>query len=412
MSKTNPSGRTLLQKVVIAVKEDGPIGLIIRPLKKIKHTYFTPRARIFSMVNKDDLYHVDWVDSPYRPKQVKKKTSYDVAWVMSPPGATSGGHQNIFRFMRYMEEAGHKCTIYLYSTLLSTPVPTILTDIEKTFPKLRAEMRWITNGLDIPKEHDAVFATGWETAYPVFRADIPRKFYFVQDFEPYFYPVGSESTLAENTYSFGFHGITAGEWLAKKLHDDYGMSTDSFDFSANTKHYVRTNDGYRKDVFFYARPVTARRAFELGVETLEVFSNQNPDSVIHLAGWDVSNYKLPFQYVNHAAMNPKDLPELYNKCSAALVLSLTNMSLLPLELLSCGTIPVVNDAPNNRLVSNNPFIKYAAPSPVTLANAMSEVVNAKDQTQNSRKAAMSLEGADWSKSGEQFIKAFVKGMQQ
>lgn len=412
MPRTNPSGRTLLQKVVIAVKEDGPTGLIIRPFKKIKHTYFTPYAKIFSMVNKEDLYHVDWVDSPYSARPVKKKASYDVAWVMSPPGPTSGGHQNIFRFMRYMEEAGHSCTIYLYSTLLKTPIPTILNDIEKTFPRLKAEMRWITTGADIPVGHDAIFATGWETAYPVFRANVPRKFYFVQDFEPYFYPVGSESTLAENTYNFGFRGITAGGWLAKKLHDDYGMITNSFDFSANTKHYVRTNDKYRKDVFFYARPVTARRAFELGIETLEIFSRQNPSCTIHLAGWDVSNYRLPFKYVNHAAMNPKDLPELYNKCAAALVLSLTNMSLLPLELLACGTIPVVNDAPNNRLVSSNPFIKYAAPSPVMLASAISEVINANNQVGNSKKAAKSLKGADWSKSGEQFITAFVKGMQE
>ena len=60
---------------------------------------------------------------------------------------------------------------------------------------------------------DAVFATGWETAYPVFNdAGDARKCYFVQDFEPLFYPVGSEYVLAENTYRFNFFGITAGKW--------------------------------------------------------------------------------------------------------------------------------------------------------------------------------------------------------
>jgi hypothetical protein len=44
----------------------------------------------------------------------------------------------------------------------------------------------------------------------------------VQDFEPYFEPVGSYSTFAENTYRFGFHGITLGEWLSKKLTNEYG----------------------------------------------------------------------------------------------------------------------------------------------------------------------------------------------
>ena len=53
-----------------------------------------------------------------------------------------------------------------------------------------------------------------------------KKCYFVQDFEPSFFAPGSEWGFAEDTYRFGFHGITAGHWLADKLRNDYGMPTD------------------------------------------------------------------------------------------------------------------------------------------------------------------------------------------
>ena len=134
------------------------------------------------------------------------------------------------------------------------------------------------------------------------------------------------------------------------------MTTHPFDFAAEMTLYKRTNDSRRKDVFFYARPVTMRRGFELGCMVLADVKKRRPDIRIHMAGWDVSEWKVPFEYVNHGAMSLEELSPLYNKCAVALVMSLTNLSLLPLELASCGTIPVVNDAPNNRLVSDNPCI--------------------------------------------------------
>ena len=36
-----------------------------------------------------------------------------------------------------------------------------------------------------------------------------RKYYFIQDFEPYFYPVSTDFALAEDTYKLGMKAITA-----------------------------------------------------------------------------------------------------------------------------------------------------------------------------------------------------------
>lgn len=398
-----------LKKIFRVLRKNGPLGVLIKILLKLQKFLHPRRHEVGSMVALDDLFAADWVNQPFKPLPVTKKSSYDVAWVMSPPGKTSGGHQNLFRFMNYLEKEGHNCTIYLYSVHHYKEIAEIEKDISGSYPKLKAKMQWIESGKDIPA-HDAIFATGWETAYPVYSAVAKRKFYFVQDFEPYFYPVGSENILAENSYKFGFHGITAGGWLSQKLNSEYGMKTSHFDFSADSGLYKRTNPERRKDVCFYARPVTSRRAFELGIYTLTLFAKKNPDATIHMLGWDVSDYDLPFNCVNHGSMSIDELPEIYNKCAAGLVLSLTNMSLLPLELLACGVIPVVNDGPNNRLVSDNPHIYYAEPSPLELANALSDIVNRSDQVAMSEKAAKSMGNASWDDSGKVFTSAFDEAM--
>lgn len=407
----------LKKKIMTAtrvLKTKGAVEVAILALQKIQNKkarkHFSKSGRtkvgkeIISMASHEDILSADWTQphKPANPKKSTPKQPFTVNWVMSPPGKGSGGHQNIFRFIKYLEDAGHTCNVYLYSTSHFPTVAEIKQILRESYPKTNASIKWLHKQPLAPA--DAIFATGWETAYPVFNhGGTAKKFYFVQDFEPLFYPTGTDVILAENTYHFGFYGITAGGWLSKKLHDDYGMQTDHFDFGADTSLYVHDNQNKRKEIFFYARPVTARRGFELGVMALEVFAKIHPDYTINMAGWDISDYRLPFKANNLGTVNVEDLSSIYNRCSAALVLSLTNMSLLPLELLACGTIPVVNDAPNNRLVSNNPYIAYSAPTPAALARKLSEVVTKPNLEAYALKASRSVQGTSWDKAGKKFI---------
>lgn len=379
----------------------------------------TPTAGRFSLnmlTTFDDVVNVDWTVEPHWKSNPRHLGAgpFTTAWIMSPPGQSSGGHQNLFRFISYLEKAGHSAKIFLYS---SSPVPIDLKAVHDmlaesvAYPRLAAPIEIYDPKRGVGADVDALFATGWETAYPVFRdGSNARRFYFVQDYEPAFYAVGSENQLAENTYRFGFEAFTAGRWLATKLADEYGMTTHPFDFASDLSLYQRTNDQRRSDVFFYARPVTMRRGFELGVTALAELKRLRPQTRIHMAGWDVSNWEVPFDYVNHGAMNIDELSPLYNSCAAALVMSLTNMSLLPLELLSCGTIPVVNDGPNNRLVSNNESIAYTPLSPGALARRIAEILDDPEQVAKSRAAAASVANLSWDDCGRQFVDAFEEAM--
>ena len=188
------------------------------------------------------------------------------------------------------------------------------------------------------------------------------------------------------------------------------MVCDDYDFGADKKLYQVSNVGARNGIFYYARPETERRGFELGVMALELFHKKHPEVVIHLAGSDVSSYAIPFPYENHGIMKLSELSEIYNQCSAGLVLSLTNMSLLPLELLSSGTIPVVNDAENNRLVSDNENIHYVEASPISLADALSQAHFKNQNSSYSEKIAGSVNASGWDDAGEKFVEIITNDL--
>lgn len=395
------------------VRREG-IGSTVRYARR-KISGATAPQRSTLLVANEDAAAVDWtIPERWASSPIAVEAGpVRIAWIMSPPGRESGGHQNLFRFINFAEQAGHECRIYFYHAAGGVDIPSIRTMLTESeaYPSLRAELSVYDPEHGVAPDTQAIFATGWETAYPAYRDDsLAKRFYFVQDFEPSFYPLGSEAILAENTYKFGFHGITAGGWLAHKLSTEYGMTTDHFDFAVDKGHYNVTNTGRRNEIFFYARPVTPRRAFEFGLLVLEAFAEQRPDVTINLAGWDVSNWKIPFAYQNLSSLQLSELNQVYNRCAAGLVMSLSNMSLLPLELMSSGVTPVVNDGPNNRMVSDNPFIEYVPTSPAAIARKLVEVVDRPDAVERSLAMSASVDSVDWEASGAAFVDAFERAM--
>ena len=78
---------------------------------------------------------------------------------------------------------------------------------------------------------------------------------------------------------------------------------------------------------------------------------------------------------------------------------MTNVSLVPHEMLAAGCIPVVNDAEHNRIVLDNPHVRYAPPTPHALASALDEVVAVKDCTSRAASASASVSSASWDIAG-------------
>lgn len=289
-------------------------------------------------------------------------------------GRGSGGHLNIFRFIVNLVDLGYECRIVVCNSMGPIDGEWLAADIADWFQPMDAKV-YFWPEQEIPQAH-FTFATGWQTAYAVnaFRGTVHR-YYLVQDFEPYFYPLGTEYVLAEQTYRLPFHAVTAGGWLAGKLQNDYGMPASAVGFSYD-KHLYRPLPRRTKErhVLFYARPVTARRGFELGILVLTEIARRLPDVKFILAGWDVSEYDIPFEHLNAGIVPLDELPDLYSQCDAALVISLTNLSLLPLELMACGCAVVSNSGPNVEWLLNDGNAAIADMSIASLADALERVL--------------------------------------
>lgn len=342
--------------------------------KKVIESLESKRSAIFT--KNDILGFYDF--TLYKPLgpiyQEGSAKANTVTWVVPAYGKGSGGHLNIFRFVYLLEKLGYECRIVIVGSHPEYNTKEAKKQISEWFFPLKAQ---VYDGIaSIPASY-YILATSWQTAYYVRNfQNAKHKCYFVQDFEPYFYAVGSDFALAEATYSFGFNSITAGGWLAEKLRTEYGGKTYPIGFSYDRALYKvkkRTRITGRK-VFFYARPPTPRRAFELGLITLNEIVKRIPNVEVIFAGWDVSSFTIPFAHVNAGTMNVSDLPDLYSQCDAALVLSFTNLSLLPLELMACGVPVVSNRAPCTEWLLNDRNSILTAAVPELLADAVCELL--------------------------------------
>ncbi len=359
-------------------------------------------------VEKKDIIAAQWYKKTKKPHQPSAKFPLTLNWVIPPMGQGSGGHADIFRTIHFLENKGYKCRLYFYDALGTSSLKEIQNNL-KYYAPIKSEVYYNQENM---KDCDGIFATNWYTAYPVFNfKGNAKKYYYIQDFEPFFEPVGTYSTLAENTYKFGFRGLTLGKWLTKKLSTEYGMECDYFELGSEPKeYYLIDNPKPRNKILFYARPVTPRRGFELGILALERFHKKHPEYEIHFLGWDMDRYEIPFPFVDHGVLKTEQLNELYNECIAGLVLSFTNMSLLPLEMLSSGCIPVMNDAEHTRMVSYKDHLLYAEPTPEALAEELSKAVSvtkaqAEKQAQQASRYAQSFK---WDDSNEKIDKILRK----
>lgn len=335
-------------------------------------------SKLPAMPQFEDILKADYLNHPYQAPQKLSKENLNIAWVTPPVGPGGGGHTTIARFVKYLQKQGHQVTFYLYNNNSLAQTPEEAQDIFRLSYGIDVMVREVKDF----DGQDVVFATSWETAYSVFNLHQPNlhKFYFVQDFEPIFFGVGSRYMLAEATYKFGFYGITAGKWLTQKV-SQYGMSADYFDFGADSEIYRPKGEiKKQKKIAFYARAHTERRGFELGIMALKIFKDRYPGYTIEFFGQDMSSYEIPFEFIDRGILNKDELAQIYHESVACLVLSLTNVSLLPLELLVAGCIPVMNTGDNNSMVLGElEDIAYAEAYPTALAEQLCRAVERTDK---------------------------------
>src|SRR6266481_1519979 len=248
-------------------------------------------------IPQDVLRDYNWVLSQDCPARLQTPDSgpLRINWIIPDVGRGIGGLLNIFRTIHQLEHWGHKQRVYVVGRSAASGEQIKELVRKYYFPILTDVEIYAGNVVD----SDALVATSWRTAYVARTlSNTVRKFYFVQDLEHLFYPEGSLCEFAKQTYRWGFHGITLGQWNADVLSREFGMECSAFGFSYDRGIYSPNgshslSDG-KKRVLFYARPSTERRGFELGILALSLVAKRMPDTEFVLVGFPPQSIRLPF----------------------------------------------------------------------------------------------------------------------
>lgn len=364
-----------------SVVRDGILSLQRRNSEDIKRR--TIRRLIRSLSDRFDITALDFpllpqdIADSYRlnletpPRRENVVTALNVAWLCTPPGPGSGGHTTLFRMVQGMEERGHRCTLLLYNRHGS--------DMSRAESTIRRHWPWLQSRVvtvpDVIKGYDACVASSWETAHVLAQRSAMtavHRFYFIQDFEPFFYPRGSLYSLAEDSYRFGFTSIALGNMVAGALREHVGISVAKVPFGCDASIYSLENAGSRKGIVFYARETCDRRGTLLGKLALTEFHARHPEQPIHVYGDPLPSWSVPHHH--HGKLSPEHLHHLYNQGLAGLALSFTNISLVAEEMLACGMVPVVNDHPYAREDLPSAGVLWAPATPAGIADALCRAV--------------------------------------
>ena len=310
-----------------------------------------------------------------------------IHWVIPNFTPGLGGHMTIFRTIDYLERCGHDCTIWVHSEMKGDK-PSRLSSLHKRiidqcFIKLKTDQVYMLGNTNEDLERvsgDVVIATDRMSAYPVLgMRKFTKRFYFVQDYEPFFFAKGTSTVLTEQTYSaiHEFSCICASPWL-KNMMTEQGNPAISFPLAVDTNTYYQPKEIKRSKntIAFYVRRSTPRRLYQLGVLALRaLFDLGDSFEIVTFGENDLPDLGIPVKITHAGILNAESLSTLYQRCTVGLVLSGTNYSLVPNEMMACG-LPVVDiDATHTRLSYTPETAVLAQPNPQTLALSLSQLLN-------------------------------------
>ena len=267
-----------------------------------------------------------------------------------------GGIFTILRFADYMKRVkGVDSRFAVLGSMDETQAARLIAD---SFPALsdgRVQSFDLYENVYDFDPSDAAIATLWSTAYPMLHFNqTKRKFYFIQDYEPLFYPAGSISAQVEATYSFGYYGIANTPTIKEIYHDKYGgkakyflpcVDTNVFHPAAENTHHLKE----QMTIFFYGRPKHPRNGFELGAQAFRILKKRMGEKIRIIAAgdnWHPQEYDLTGIVENLGLLDYEDTAELYRGCDVGMIVMFTrHPSYLPFELMASGCLVVSNFNP-------------------------------------------------------------------
>jgi glycosyltransferase involved in cell wall biosynthesis len=301
------------------------------------------------------------------------------------------GIQTIFRFMEKLSIEGVQNTIIIYDNP-SMDIQKMRADIQEYFPRLK---NYTIVVFSEDKEQDlrnlpasdVAFCTIWVSAYLLLRYNkTKRKYYFIQDYEPLFYVAGSTFALAESTYRFGFKGMVNTPGLLAAVNQRHGMEGVSFIPTVNKERYYpdSSRDDSKVRIFFYARPLNPRNAFNLGILTIKHLLDKYGDKIeVITAGavWDEAQYGLKGRITNLNLIKSLDeVAAVYRGCHIGFAYMMNKHTTYQmLEYTASGMATVMNNNEDHGWLHKDEVnCLLAEPSPAAMAEKIGVLVESKE----------------------------------
>lgn len=317
----------------------------------------------------------------------------------------TGGHTSIIRLGSLLVERGYEVSYISYD---NQPIQGMSDVLKANYSHAKGSCISFEQAKII--DFDLILATNWISVY---WAKLLKgyKVYFVQDYEPYFFMVDEEYELAKETYELGFHIISLGKWNIEQINKfclNRGLqSFIDFPYEPSEYQYEKKEFKKKKDIKIavYTKENGKRMANLMQYMLLKA-KNELGDRGYHL---DITFFGLDNKYKvivghNHGRLNKTEMHQLYLESDFGFVASMTNISLVPYEMIGSG-LPVIEF----KTGSYTSFLPKQSAILVdynylTLADALENYINNPKKTEELTIMALdAVKHLSWENSCNQFV---------
>ena len=272
-----------------------------------------------------------------RPDEIK-----NVGIILFSIKKYEGGVTSVLRLGTGLAKLGYNVTYVIYGNLSEKE---LLANAKFNLPSFSGEIKKASDCSN--KDFDVVVATSWRTVYKL-NDYLAYKMYFVQDFEPYFFKLNERYLLAKLTYELGMHIVSLGQWNINQIRKECGSTPSKLDYIDFPYEKSEYNCTEKRDYNNYL----GKKKYKIAVYIKED-GKRIPNIVQYIliqATRDLRNYGIELE-INFFGLNAKystavgknlgklsksELAKLYRESDFGMVASMTNISLVPYEMIATG----------------------------------------------------------------------------
>jgi len=295
--------------------------------------------------------------------------STEICWVVLPTGPDGGGARTISRFINALDGLGFTQKIQIWSTDHF--------DLEAQ-SKIWHENFYVPFDIEIVKfnsgrDANFVFATAWQTAIPAASKQCKHRLvYLIQDDERSFEAIGDSQNLIYQGMQYFGCALTAGPWLSELATSCKIPVVSHFDFGVDPI-YFPSKQLKNNQVVAYYQPGKARREAGLILAIAKRLISEDKNLEVLLVGGGEKAVFGPRLRCS-GILRPHEMAQIYRESRVGIVLSATNASLVPYEMLAAGLTVLTNKGAHNEWLGRKEAIQYLDAVPAIFSHAIKDLV--------------------------------------